>query len=366
MAYTIGSAGSNQMATRPGAARNVVRDAATSRLYAAWSGGTDTYQIYFATSDDDGETWDAAAITSAGYDQLSPSLAIDGDGVISVVWFTSSSEFRGNSQGNINYRRYDGTWGAVEAVSAGDNEYIDAYPVCAVDSSGDVHVVWNGYGLGGNADCINIYYRKRASGSWQSTALVTDIDGVQQEVALCIDADDGLHLAWGSQNFGVSDETPLGAHYQIVYSHNDGSGWGGVTQITDVMQNQWAPVVAVDGEGVVHIAWSANDALIMHSVNLGAGSQISDSAWTHFHPSINVVDGQAQIVWAALGSSWSSWALFYYGPQGAGRMMVAGNELRYPSLVPDENSLAWTQGSNVVYDGIKFIGGRGWGCLLSF
>ena len=118
-------------------------------------------QIFASYSTDDGETWTEEAVTSASYNQYHPAIAIDSQDNIHVVW-------RGLGWGtntnytNIRYRkRTSSGWQSHEAVT--DKNKHQYHPSIAIDSNDNVHVVWGGAGWGTNNNYDNIQYRKRTS-----------------------------------------------------------------------------------------------------------------------------------------------------------------------------------------------------------
>ncbi len=209
-------------------------------------------QIYYAYSEDGGETWTEEAVTAATgtNHQYNPSVAVDSNDNVYVVW-------RGLGWGtytakyNIRYRkRTAGGWQAHEAVCDvnGDN-YSSAI---AVDSAGNVHVAWHGYGHGVNTGNLNVQYRKRTD-SWQAQEAVTDEANDQYYCTIAIDSAGNVHLAWHGYGW---DSYP--ARRQIEYRKRTDS-WQAREAVTDVNNHQVEPNIALDSNDHVHVCWHGYD-----------------------------------------------------------------------------------------------------------
>jgi hypothetical protein len=135
-------------------------------------------------------------------------------------------------------------WTASQRITwtSGTSEY----PAIAVDSSGNLHVVW--YDLTpGNYE---IYYKKSANGgsTWTASQRITWTPGGSVWPAIAVDSSDDLHVVWG-------DHTP--GNYEIYYkkSTDGGSTWTASQRITWTSGDSGLPAIAVDSSGNVHVAW---------------------------------------------------------------------------------------------------------------
>jgi hypothetical protein len=109
--------------------------------------------ICYKQSTDAGASWSTnKKLTWTAGDSKSPAIAIDALNVLHVVWFDYTP---GNP--DIYYRNSTdagATWSTIQNLTL--NSGNSMYPAMAVDSSGNVHVLWED-DTPGNKE---IYYRK--------------------------------------------------------------------------------------------------------------------------------------------------------------------------------------------------------------
>ncbi len=100
------------------------------------------------------------------------SIAIDSSDVVHVVWHgTGWGSYP--AERNIQYRKRTTSWQAQEAITNINDDQYD--PTISLDANDDVHVVWFGFGYSPNAAYYNLQYRKRTT-SWQTRVPLTAID----------------------------------------------------------------------------------------------------------------------------------------------------------------------------------------------
>jgi len=131
------------------------------------------YQIYVKKSVDNGKTWTGETRISTypgmqNYDQWHPSIAVDSQDRLHVVW-------NGTADGGppqIWYNYYDGSWHTPVRISTytGMSTNFQNYPCIAVDSEDNLHVVWQGQGLG--APEYQIWYTKY-DGEWHTPVRIS-------------------------------------------------------------------------------------------------------------------------------------------------------------------------------------------------
>jgi subtilisin family serine protease len=116
-----------------------------------------------------GTSWSTPIVIStypgmASQDQISPVIAIDSRGMIYAGW-------DGNAMGYGAYQAwiavYNGTWQTPVRVStySGMNSYNQGEPSIAVDTNGVVHVLWHGEATG-YADNDKVWYSNCTNGVW--------------------------------------------------------------------------------------------------------------------------------------------------------------------------------------------------------
>ena len=149
-------------------------------VHVAWYGGSAllTIDIMYRFKDVSEDTWAVTVdITDAGNLEFQSSccIAVDSNNYPHIVWVTIGvGDYTDKQQ--IRYRSEDsGGWNDPEAVTNVD--YHQDYPSIALDNDDNVSVVWTGLGWGVNTAIYNIQYRERTPlGGWQTQAGLTDDD----------------------------------------------------------------------------------------------------------------------------------------------------------------------------------------------
>ena len=120
-------------------------------------------------------------------------------------------------------------------------------PAVAVDTTGSVHVAWSDY-TPGNPE---IYYKKSGDGgaTWGAVKRLTWTSGDSFAPTLALDSSGAIHLVW-------YDNTPGGNEIYYKKSADGGATWGAVTRLTWNSGDSVFPVIAVDGSDLVHVLWS--------------------------------------------------------------------------------------------------------------
>jgi len=120
-------------------------------------------------------------------------------------------------------------------------------PAVAVDSAGNLHLVWHD-NTSGNAE---IYYKKSTNGgaTWSTNKRLTLTSGDSKNPAIAVDSSDRLHIFWG-------DYTP--GNYEIYYrsSANGGVSWSAAKKLTSTAFDSYGPAITADSSGILHLVWS--------------------------------------------------------------------------------------------------------------
>lgn len=162
--------------------------------------------------------------TSTG-SSAKPSIAIDSDDNIHVVWADSTNDLLSSgSDIDIFYRFYNPlteTWSVEELVSSESTGY-SMDPCLDVDSSGNIHVVWHDLTdyLGADTDADIFYKMRDPVGVWTTTSVLTplstnNVDGPD----LTIDSEDNIHVVYEDN----TDILSAGADNDIFYLWFDSS-----------------------------------------------------------------------------------------------------------------------------------------------
>ena len=166
-------------------------------LHVVWDNdATGKDEIYYKKSTDEGVTWTATKrITWTSGESYYSAIAPGASQNIHVVW-------NDNTPGNYEIyhkkstNRGD-TWTATKRITwTSGTSWL---PAIALDPSGDLHVVWQDF-TPGKAE---IYYKKSTDGgdTWSTTQRITWTSDDSYRPAIAVDSSGNLHVVW-------QDETP--------------------------------------------------------------------------------------------------------------------------------------------------------------
>ncbi|MBA7575789.1 hypothetical protein ES708_17625 [subsurface metagenome] len=232
-----------------------------NNLHVVWhgraTGYTTYYQIWYAKFD--GNSWSTPVRISTysgmeGYHQSNPSIAVGLDNNLHVVWYGCATGYTTYYQ--IWYAKFDGnSWSTPVRIStyngmATNSQY---YPAIVVDSSNYLHVVWNGMATG-YTTVDQIWYNKYTT-SWAGPVRISDYSGMENSSnyrpSIVVDSNDYLHVVWAGQATGYTVD-------QIWYNKYTTS-WAGPVRISDYSgmesYHQFRPSMTVDSFNNLHVIW---------------------------------------------------------------------------------------------------------------
>lgn len=206
-------------------------------------------QVWVSYSDDGGLTWTAEQMTVVAAAQFPPSLAIDSQDNIHLVWF-------GNGWGanpgitNIQYRRRT-TAGWDAQLGLTDDTIRRASPSIAVDSQDNVHIAWDGSDLGLPFVNRSIFYREWIAAGWQpvETVIFNATNG-QQLGQIALGSDDVIHVLWVGGGWGANP-----AFNNVQYIRKVTGVWQPREPVTDIAANQDMPAIALDAADNIYTTW---------------------------------------------------------------------------------------------------------------
>ncbi len=159
-----------------------------------------------------------------------PSIAIDIMGTIHVVWCDGTDGSWGYDE-EIMYVNYSSSagWSNVTVISDGFggiywNDGPSEFPSIAIDNDGNVHVVWydGTNGLWGY-DREIMYVNYSSSAGWSNVTVISDgfggiywNDGPSEYPQIAIDNDGNVHVVWDDWTEG-----PWGTDSEIMYTFID-------------------------------------------------------------------------------------------------------------------------------------------------
>ena len=225
-------------------ARAVVADQ-SGRLFVVYSGrGLSNYQIYIAYSIDGGATWDPtwATITTSALDDISPSIAIDSNDTLHIVWCGNISS---SNDADLLYTKYPNPSITTLCSRTG---YPGAHcPSIAVDSNDDLHVAWTG--------CPSAWFVR-----YKHYNSITGVWGPNEDVgtrtpsrwpSIEVDSADRPHIVYRNE---------YNSHYHCAHRYKESGAWVGFNgEDHDTLDILPASVefssVFIDPAGNLHAVW---------------------------------------------------------------------------------------------------------------
>jgi len=236
------------------------------RLLAVWSEDFEaTREVHYGVSSDQGATWSCEtqdqilSAPSSAVDTGPPSAAIDGSGVMHVVWNQNSG-----TTSEVYYSRSTNggqTWSGSEAdraISFPDGGNVVSPKIACSDDR--LVVVWRETGDGG-LPVIHGGCSTDGGNTWSCETADHEISQPATLItSLAVDAgvwDNGIHVV-----YAASFDTGSPYHYEIFStSSSDGFSWSGETELTPVSfdedhtRSTSNPDVFVHSCGSVLAAW---------------------------------------------------------------------------------------------------------------
>ena len=180
-----------------------------------------------------------------------PEIAIDSIGNLHVVWEDLTDYLSSGTDRDIFYKRWEvntNTWTTTEVISEGDVPSLG--PDIAVDSSDNIHFVWGEFSS-------SIEYRKwvAATQSWSSIITIsTESTANPSSPSIEIDTSDNIHVVWSDD----TDYLGSGGEYDVFYKiwNETKQAWS-TTQVvsTESTDPSYTPQLTIDSFGNVHVTW---------------------------------------------------------------------------------------------------------------
>lgn len=179
-------------------------------------------------------TWSSPiALTAGNAINIAPEVAIDAENRAHAVWY------RGN--GPVFYSSKEpgaAAWSAPVNISGAGAGY---YPHIAVDAQATVHVTWQ--------EGSDIRYASRPrGGAWNPPRNISLTGKAGATSALHVDRAGNLHAAW-------VDSGPGNNEIYYASKMSGSSAWSAPERISNTAGTSWAPTLASDRQGAVHVAW---------------------------------------------------------------------------------------------------------------
>jgi hypothetical protein len=260
--------------------------------------------VYFKKSTDGGATWSSEVNVSntAPIDSGRAEIAVDNSGTIYVVWRGRVLYDPGWKDDIFLSRSTDGgsTWST--GINISKNQYDSDHPDIAVDSDGNINVVWNE-----NSQKRVLFSRSGDGGNtWSSAVIISPtVFEFYAEPAIAVDIDDNLNVVW-------FDDSAGNGIYEINFSRSTNSGlnWSPATKVNSNPHYSRFPDIAADSSGNLHVVWQVGgpnnimDIASSRSDDFGTSWSVASTVYNissgivAWHPRIAVDSaGNINVVW---------------------------------------------------------------------
>jgi phosphoribosyl-AMP cyclohydrolase len=285
----------------------------------------------------------AKRLTWTPGDSFRPRAAVDSSGNLHLVWYDSLAE---NSE--VYYSRStDGgtTWTAKKALTV--NPGVSNEPFIAVDPKDRLHVFWAN-NAPGNAE---IYYKKSTSGgtTWSQIKRLTWTAGLSLYPVAAVDvgALNSLLLVW-------MDKTPGNFEIYFKKSTDGGDTWSSSKRLTWNSGASSRPVIAVSEYSNLHVVWyddtpGASEVYYRRSTDYGViwspTRRLTWTAGTSLFPTIVASAIDFNLIWCDHDPG--NLEIYYKKSTDGGDTWTAGKRLTWTSLDNESPSAAIDANNNL-------------------
>jgi hypothetical protein len=223
-------------------------------LHVAWAAASEgSPAIFYARSSDGGVTFSAPVTVARGPDAAArgaPAIAGGANGAIAIAW----------------EEKRDGVWGIVYSHSTDGKSFSPAVlmgsptadsdrsdPTLASAADGTLYLAWRDLRVG---ETGGIYFaRAAAGGDFGTETAVSPYPEFQGDPVLAVDQQGRVHLAWTDRRDGPA---------AVYYAHaDDGVTFGAARRISQ--DGSHTPSLALDKNGGLHLAWASPLLYVYHT-----------------------------------------------------------------------------------------------------
>lgn len=201
---------------------------------------------YYARSLDQGTSWSAVSQVSTEDASYDSALAVGGTGIVHACWWdqVSAGLYR------LMYVRRSGTtWGSQQTVV--DTTSDIKGPAIAL-ASGYIHVLWS-YKLPAQAHDLWYSRRPEGGGDWSEPSIITDTGPASQYGKMAVDTGGNLHVVWHEHT------QPNEVIYISGTVEVSQTTWHAPITLTQaITPNATSPDIAVSADGMVHAVFSVD------------------------------------------------------------------------------------------------------------
>ena len=305
-------------------------------VWVAWNSGRDI-RANIWTSRFDGSAWsEPEEIAFAVPWDFHPSMTRDNSGNVWIFWQSYRDVDDGLDGWDV-YAVYNGGSSWSDPIRVTTAEPYDVEPKSAVDSVGNVWVVWRTE----RKPDSDIMYRYHNGSGWSAEGYVTSSSDEERDPVVAVDRDGNVWVVWYARRNG---------NWDLYARYYDGAVWSGELRVTDDPGYDVQPSVAADSTGKVWVAWRSNrsgNLDIYAKYRLGgiwsADYPVTTHAGDDLCPSIASCGGDKIIVlWQSnRDGDWNVYQSIYDGNWSIPSpvTMGAGNQIEPVALCSPQSSL---------------------------
>jgi hypothetical protein len=215
-------------------------------------------------------------------------------------------------------------WTTAKRLTWTDGDSYD--PKIAVDSIGQVHVVWYDYTPGHT----EIYHKKSTDGrtTWTPAKRITWSSSSSKYPAIAIDSSDRLYVVW-------KEDTIDGSEIYLKRSLDRGATWTAKWRLTySGIISEW-PDIAVDPADVIHLVWQDSTGEIFYSkspdgINWMLDKRLSWTSGLSKHPKMAIdASGGLHLVWQDNTPGEFNYEVYYKKSTNAGNAWAPAKRLSW-------------------------------------
>lgn len=183
-----------------------------------------------------------------------PAIAVDGNGIVHVVWATGITTTQSS---NLYYGRFDPTtktWLEKTRLHTQAGGQLDPAKLVADPKTGDIWLIYTDFGAASNYE-IMIQHRGKDAAAFDSPVRITNNPALQRYPAAAIDSKGTVHLVYVDQSAGG----PF-----VQYAAFDPSSQTITKQkkLTEGVAGNWArPAILADPDDQLYVVWEQAESI---------------------------------------------------------------------------------------------------------
>lgn len=262
---------------------------------------TGSGDLYYTKSIDGGTGWSAFDLISTALESSSGDMAVEPDGTVHVVWMERQS-FQ-NYYVEHGEKSDGGSW-LTSTVTIEPGFQLD--PAIAVDGN-YIYVIWQKRVEPGNPN-IWYSYKPIADTNWAVPSPITDTVPSSFAPDVAVDSNGNVHVVW-------QEHVSEGAIWYSKGSWNETFNWSAPITVSQVLTGCTTPAIAVGSDNYVHVVWAqriSEDEQYVYYANFPSNDPsliipikvfteaigVSTEAPTYLYPSMAIRgDSEVHVVW---------------------------------------------------------------------